>query len=106
GVALLGAAVADSGATAAIITRAITLGVWVLDFAAAGDGGILKSLGSLSLTALLRGFERGIFSVGSALGALTTALGLTVAAGILIDLRAAASRKLALLATAVFAAAL
>lgn len=102
GLALLVAAVADSGATAAIITLAITLGFWVLDFAAAGDGGILKSLGSLSLTALLRGFERGIFSVGSVLGALTAALGLTIAAGILIDLRGAASRKLALLATTVF----
>ena len=103
GLALLVAAVADSGATAAIITLAITLGFWVLDFAAAGDGGTLKSLGGLSLTALLRGFERGIFSVGSVLGALTTTLGLTVAAGILIDLRGAASRKLALLATTVFA---
>jgi hypothetical protein len=51
---------------------------------------------------LLRGFERGIFSVGSVLGALTAALGLTVAAGILIDLRGAASRKLALLVTTVF----
>jgi ABC-2 type transport system permease protein len=105
GLALLVAAVADSGATAAIITLAITLGFWVLDFAAAGDGGILKSLGSLSLTALLRGFERGIFSVGSVLGALLAALGLAVAAGILIDLRATASRKLALLATTVFAVA-
>jgi hypothetical protein len=103
GLALLVATVADSGATAAIITLAITLGFWVLDFAAAGDGGILKSLGSLSLTALLRGFERGIFSVGSMLAALTAALGLAVAARILIDLRAAASRKLTLLATTVFA---
>jgi hypothetical protein len=106
GLALLVAAIADSGATAAIIALAITLGFWVLDFAAAGDGGILKNLGSLSLTALLRGFERGIFSVGSVLGALTAALGLTVAAGILIDLRGAGSRKLAPLAATVFAVAL
>jgi ABC-type transport system involved in multi-copper enzyme maturation permease subunit len=98
GFALLAAVLAESSATAAIITLAITLGFWVLDFAAAGESGILKSLASLSPTLLLRGFERGVVSLGSALAALTAALGLAVVAGILLDLRGAASRKLALLA--------
>src|SRR5262252_7472013 len=105
GFALVAAALAESSATAAIITLAVTLGFWVLDFAAAGESGILKSLASLSPTLLLRGFERGVCSVGSALAALTAALGLAIAAGILLDLRGAASRKLALLATTVCAAA-
>jgi hypothetical protein len=101
GFALVAAAVAESGATAAILALAITLGFWVLDFAAAGESGILKSLASLSLTALLRGFERGIFSVGSVLGALVAAVGLAVATGILIGLRQGATRKRALLAISV-----
>src|SRR5262245_24324508 len=105
GFALVAAAVAESSATAAIITLAITIGFWVLDFAAAGESGILKSFASLSLTLLLRGFERGVLSVGSALAALTAALALTAVAGILLDLRGAASRKLVLLASTVLAAA-
>jgi ABC-2 type transport system permease protein len=106
GFALVAAALAESGATAAIITLAATLGFWVLDFAAAGDSGILKSIASLSPTALLRGFERGIFSLGSALAAMTAALGLAVIAGILIDLKQNAVRKLTLTATVLTSAAL
>jgi ABC-type transport system involved in multi-copper enzyme maturation permease subunit len=100
GFALIAAALAESSATAAIITLAITLGFWLLDFAASGDGGVLKSLAGLSLTALLRGFERGIFALGSVLAALVTAAGLAVVAGILIDLKLTAARKLTLAATA------
>jgi len=106
GFALVAATVAESGATAAIIALAITLGFWVLDFAAAGESGILKSLAGLSLTALLRGFERGIFSLGSVLGALGAAAALAVVAGILIDLKRSASRKWALLAATVLVAVL
>jgi ABC-type transport system involved in multi-copper enzyme maturation permease subunit len=106
GFALVAAALAESSATAAIITLAITLGFWVLDFAAAGDSGILKSLAGLSPTALLRQFERGIFSLGSALGALTAALGLAVIARILIDLKQTAARKLVMMATVLISVAL
>src|SRR6516225_6089559 len=69
GFALVAAALADSSATAAIITLAATLGFWVLDFAAAGEAGFLKTLSNLSLTTFLRTFERGIFSLGSTLAA-------------------------------------
>jgi ABC-type transport system involved in multi-copper enzyme maturation permease subunit len=106
GFALVAAALAGSSATAAILALATTLGFWVLDFAAAGEGGVLKNLASLSLTALLRGFERGIFSVGSVLGAAVAAVGLAVAAGILIDLRQGATRKWALLGITVVGAGL
>jgi hypothetical protein len=106
GFALVAAALADSGATAAIIALAVTLGFWVLDFAAAGDSGILKSIAGLSPTALLRGFERGIFSLGSLLAAMTVALGLAVIAGILINLKQTVVQKLTLTATVLTSAAL
>ena len=106
GFALVAAALAESSATAAIITLAVTLGFWVLDFAAAGDSGILKSIASLSPTALLRGFELGIFSLGSAFAAMTATLGLAIIAGILINLKRTAGRKLTLTATVLTSAAL
>src|SRR5258705_153248 len=70
GIRLVAAALAESSASAAILTLAITLGFWVLDFAAAGESGLLKTLSNLSLTTLLRNFERGIFSLGPAFAAL------------------------------------
>jgi ABC-type transport system involved in multi-copper enzyme maturation permease subunit len=106
GFALVAAALAESSATAAIITLAITLGFWVLDFAGAGNAGILKSLANLSLTALLRAFERGIFSLGSVFGALVTAVGLAVVAGILIDLKRPAVWKVGIAITTLVGAAL
>jgi ABC-2 type transport system permease protein len=106
GFALVAAALAESGATAAIMTLAVTLGFWVLDFAAIGDNGILKSIASLSPTALLRGFERGIFSLGSVLAAVTAALGLALIAGILIDLKRTVPRRLTLTATVLTSVAL
>jgi hypothetical protein len=54
GIALLAAAFAESNATAAILALAITLGFLVLDFAAVGEAGLLKTLSGLSLTTLLR----------------------------------------------------
>lgn len=106
GFALVAAALAESSATAAIITLSATLGFWVLDFAAAGDSGILKSIASLSPTALLRGFERGVFSLGTTLAAMTAALGLAVIAGILIDLKRTAVSKLTLIVTVLTSAVL
>src|SRR5262249_39024844 len=96
GFALVAAALADSSATAAIIALAVTLGFWVLDFAAAGDSGLVKSLSSLSLTNLLRTFERGIFSLGSVLGALAASAGLTIVTGFLINAKVTSTRKLLL----------
>lgn len=94
GVALLAAALAESSATAAILTLAATLAFWVLDFAAAGEGGLLKNLSNLSLTTLLRGFEQGVFSSTAALGALIASALLISIAGIWVDLRITLARKL------------
>lgn len=68
GFALAAAAITRSPANAAIVVLALTLGCWVLDFAAAGEDGLLKSLSGLSLTSVLRTFERGIFSLSALLG--------------------------------------
>ena len=95
GIAFLAAALAESSATAAILTLAATLAFWVLDFAAAGEAGLLRSLSNLSLTTLLRGFEQGIFSSTAALGALIASALLVSVAGIWLDLRTALARKLA-----------
>lgn len=80
-ISLLAAALAENPASAAIAAVGVTLGFWVLDFAAAGDNGLLKSLSGLSLTTVLRGFERGIFSLSAVTGSLAAALGLTLVAG-------------------------
>lgn len=72
-VALLAGEVADNAATAAIITLAATIGSWVMDFAAAGASSYLKFVSQLSLTAILRSFERGLFSAGMVIGSLVAA---------------------------------
>ena len=94
GIAFLAAALAESSATAAILTLAATLGFWVVDFAAAGEGGLLKSLSNLSLTTLLRGFEQGVFSSTATLGALIASALLISIARTWLDLRVAMARKL------------
>src|SRR5262249_34199885 len=53
---------------AAIITLAATIGSWVLDFALAGQPGILELIARLSLTQTLRTFEQGLLPVGLVLG--------------------------------------
>src|SRR5262245_60441079 len=67
-IALFSAAVSESVATAAIIALAFTIGSWVLDFALAGQPGLLEWVSRLSLTQTLRGFEQGLLSAGLVLG--------------------------------------
>ena len=105
GIALLAAALAESSATAAILALAITMGFWVLDFAAAGEPGLLKALSEMSPTTLLRDFERGIFSLGAALGAVATTTGLITVAGVWLNLRSTRVRKLVLTVPVVLATA-
>src|SRR5712691_1089788 len=67
-IALFAASIAESAATAAIITLAFTIGSWVLDFTVAGHPGVLAPLAHLSLTQSLRPFEQGLLSAGVILG--------------------------------------
>lgn len=54
------AALAESAASAAIITLAFTVGTWALDFVATGRGGFVQQLASYTPTAALRSFEQGL----------------------------------------------
>jgi ABC-2 type transport system permease protein len=74
-IALFASAIADSSATAAIITLAFTIGSWVLDFALAGNPGWLAWISRLSLTQMLRPFEQGLLSLGLIVGLLATIAG-------------------------------
>jgi ABC-type transport system involved in multi-copper enzyme maturation permease subunit len=69
-ISFLAAALTDGGATAAILALAVTLGSWVLDFAALDRGGVSSLLASLSLTSLLRPFEQGLLSIPTVLAML------------------------------------
>jgi hypothetical protein len=81
-IALAAASIADSSATAAIITLAVTIGSWVLDFALAGQPGILERIARLSLTQALRTFEQGLLPVGLVLGIAAAIGGFATLAGI------------------------
>src|SRR5262249_1838268 len=74
-IALFSASISESAATAAIITLAFTIGSWVLDFALAGQPGVLGWISQLSLTQTLRPFEQGLLSTGLLLGMLAAICG-------------------------------
>jgi ABC-2 type transport system permease protein len=74
-IALFAAAVTESGATAAIVTLAFTIGSWVLDFMLAGRSGLLEQVANLSLTQVVRGFEQGLLAFDLVAGVLIVAAG-------------------------------
>lgn len=95
GIAFFAAAVADSVATAAIVALAFTLGFWVLDFAAGSvQASWVQALSQLSLTASLRQFEHGLFSLPHALGAVTIGSTLIVGAGVWLPGSRTLARKI------------
>jgi ABC-2 type transport system permease protein len=81
-IALFAAAISDSSATAAIVTLGLTIGSWVLDFALAGQSGILSWISHLSLTQALRTFEQGLFSAAVVLGMCAAIAGFAALAAI------------------------
>jgi len=74
-ISFLAAALTEGGATAAILALAVTLGSWVLDFAALDRGGVSSLLAALSLTSLLRPFEQGLLSIPTILAMLIATVG-------------------------------
>ncbi len=94
-IALFAAAIAESAATAAIITLAFTLGSWVLDFTIAGRPGILDWLSRLSLTQVLRPFEQGLLSTGAVIAILTVVVGFATLAAIWLPPGVPPRRKVA-----------
>ena len=65
GLGVAAATLADSAASAAIITLSVTVGTWVLDFIAAGRGGLLQQLASFTPAAVLRNFEQGLVAANT-----------------------------------------
>jgi len=74
-ISFLAAALTEGGATSAILALAVTLGSWVLDFAALDRGGVSSLLAVLSLTSLLRPFEQGLLSIPTVLAMLIATVG-------------------------------
>jgi ABC-type transport system involved in multi-copper enzyme maturation permease subunit len=93
-IALFAAAVSDNTATAAIVTLALTIGSWVLDFTVAGRSGALEWLAMLSLTQVLRAFEQGLLSAGLVLGAIAIAGAFIALAGVWLHPGMAVRHKL------------
>jgi mono/diheme cytochrome c family protein/ABC-type transport system involved in multi-copper enzyme maturation permease subunit len=60
GIAFVAATVTESSATAAIVTLAVTLGSWALEFAAGRQAGPVRDVAAFSLTPALRTLERGL----------------------------------------------
>src|SRR6516225_9980769 len=81
-IALFSASISESSATAAIVTLAFTIGSWVLDFALAGQPGVLAWVSRLSLTQTLRGFEQGLLSAGLLLGIVAAICGFAALAAV------------------------
>jgi ABC-type transport system involved in multi-copper enzyme maturation permease subunit len=81
GIAIAAAALAESAASAAIVTLCFTLGTWALDFIAAGRGGWLAALAAYTPAAALRFFEHGLLRLNVVVVILALALaGLGIAA--------------------------
>ncbi len=93
-IALFAAAIAESAATAAIITLAVTIGSWILDFAVAGQPGILEWVSRLSLTQTLRPFEQGLFSAGLVMGIVAAIAGFAALAAVWLHPGVALGSKL------------
>src|SRR5262249_32764847 len=81
GVAIAAGALAESAASAAIVTLGFTLGTWALDFIATGRGGWLATVAAYTPTTALRFFEQGLVRLSAVIVMLTLALaGFAVAA--------------------------
>jgi ABC-2 type transport system permease protein len=92
-ISFLAASLTEGGATAAILALAVTLGSWVLDFAALDRGGVSSLLAALSLTSLLRPFEQGLLSVSAVLGMLVATAGFLALAAIWLPPGASLARR-------------
>jgi len=110
-VALFAASIAESAATAAIVTLAFTIASWVLDFTVAGRPGLFDWVARLSLTQALRVFEQGLFSAGTTLAMTATAAGFAALAciwlrpGVVTRVRLVRSAACVLIAAIAIAAA-
>lgn len=105
GISLLAAAASENPASASIAAIAVMSSFWVLDFASAGEDGLLKQLSAFSLTRELKSFESGLFSLNVVVGSLSATLGLAFLAGVWLrpDWSRARKRAIAVLVVALTA---
>lgn len=75
GFAAAAATLAESAASAAIVTLGITVGTWALDFIAAGRGGVWQQIANYTPTAALRSFEQGLFRLSTLVVMLVLSVG-------------------------------
>jgi hypothetical protein len=94
-VALFAASISESGATAAIVTLAFTIGSWVIDFTIAGRPGWMEWLASLSLTRIIRAFEQGLLSAGLVAGVAIAIAGFAMLAAVWLPPGVTVRHKLA-----------
>src|SRR5262249_2950566 len=74
GMAMAAAALAESAASAAIVTLSFTLGTWALDFIGTERGGWMATLATYTPTAALRFFEQGLLRLNTGMVMLTLAV--------------------------------
>src|SRR6185295_4969129 len=102
GVAVAAAALAESAASAAIVTLGFTVGTWALDFIAAGRGGWLQEVAVYTPVAALRVFEQGLLRLSTVI--VIAAFGLSGFALATAWLHTGRSLRYRLLATAIIVA--
>jgi hypothetical protein len=102
--ALAAAACTDSAPTASLFVLGATLGSWALDFAAAGQDGLLARLGAASLTRVLRPWEQGLFVLGNVVTWSIAALALVGIAAIGLKVGWTTRRRLVAITALVLAA--
>jgi len=99
GIATAAAALAESAASAAIVTLGFTVGTWALDFIAAGRGGWLQEVAVYTPVAALRVFEQGMLRLSTVI--VVAAVGLSGFAMATVWLHTGRSLRYRLFATAI-----
>lgn len=100
------ASVAEHPSTAAILTLAVTVGTWIINFAAAVQGGIWERVAAYTPTAMVAEFQHGLVRLDVVLATVVLVLAGLATAGIWLRLgvpvrrRVAESLALGVLATA------
>lgn len=79
-IAVTGAALTESAAAAAVVTLAVTLSMWALEFQAAVHGGVLEEFAQLTSGGILHRFERGEMAVKVLLAPAAASAGLIAVA--------------------------
>ncbi len=89
------ASVAEHPSTAAILTLAVTVGTWIINFAAAVQGGIWERVAAYTPTAMVAEFQHGLVRLDVVLATVLLVLTGLAVAGIWLRLGVAVRRRVA-----------